>query len=69
MYTQNTILKSNNLNNIQGMSKRLKILLQVLLADIIIPVKQNNSLFKISIYLQTTFATKTHLLQGITFAQ
>jgi hypothetical protein len=51
------------------MNKILKILLHVFLADIIISIKQNNSLFKTSIYLQTTFTTETHLAHGLTFAQ
>jgi hypothetical protein len=41
----------------------------VVLTDVIILVKGKNSLLKISLYLQTTFAAETHLAEGITFAR
>jgi hypothetical protein len=41
----------------------------VLLADLIMLVKENNSLFKISKYLQITFDAETQLAEGLTFAR
>jgi hypothetical protein len=32
-------------------------------------VKENNSLLKVSMYLQTTFAAETHLTEGLMFAR
>jgi hypothetical protein len=65
---KNIILKANNTNRIKGMNKRTEMVLQALLTDLIISVKEKNSKI-VGKFADKCISTETYLTEGLTFAR